>query len=171
MVEQGQPPAWVEDYPLWLGWFPRKYVAGMSPLMPHGWSAWTFWQYSGKGRISGVQGDVDLDLFNGTVEELLAFAGKNAPTTVPVTHVVAAGETLPLHCRQVSGLSFGTGRRQSSVAACWRQAVYPWADRRTDPLESDLHREGRRYLVRHCQQARNDHCGSGGQESTSPILT
>jgi lysozyme len=93
-VEQGQPPAWAEDYPLWLGWFPRKYVQGMSPLMPRAWSSWKFWQYSGKGRISGIQGDVDLDLFNGSAEELMAFAGKNAPTTVTLVHVVAAAETL-----------------------------------------------------------------------------
>jgi GH25 family lysozyme M1 (1,4-beta-N-acetylmuramidase) len=93
-VEQGRPPEWAEDYPLWLGWFPKKYVAGMSPLMPRGWSSWTFWQYSGKGRINGIQGDVDLDLFNGGMEELLAYAGNNAPATVAVTHVAAAGETL-----------------------------------------------------------------------------
>ena len=93
-MEQGQPPAWAADYPLWLGWFPKKYVAGMSPLMPRGWPAWTFWQYSGKGRISGIQGDVDLDFFNGTVEQLLAFAGKNAPATVSISHIVATGETV-----------------------------------------------------------------------------
>ncbi len=94
LVTQGQPPAWAGEYPLWLGWFPKKYVTGMSPLMPRAWSAWTFWQYSGKGRINGIQGDVDLDLFNGTMEDLIAFAGKGAPATVSISHVVAAGETI-----------------------------------------------------------------------------
>jgi lysozyme len=93
LVEQGEPPAWAEDYPLWLGWFPQKYVAGMSPLMPRGWTSWKFWQYSGKGRISGIQGDVDLDLFNGTPEELVAFARENTPATTSVVHVVAAADT------------------------------------------------------------------------------
>jgi lysozyme len=94
LVEQGQPPSWAQDYPLWLGWFPKKYVAGMDPLLPRGWSSWTFWQYSGKGRLSGIQGDVDLDMFNGDAQALLAFAGRNVPATVAVTHVVTAGETI-----------------------------------------------------------------------------
>ncbi|HET6845857.1 MAG TPA: GH25 family lysozyme, partial [Anaerolineales bacterium] len=94
LVEQGQPPGWLRDYALWLGWFPKKYVAGMTPLMPHGWSRWTFWQYSGKGRVNGIAAEVDLDLFNGTMEQLLAFAEANTPASVPVIHVVASGETL-----------------------------------------------------------------------------
>ncbi|MFH1184589.1 MAG: GH25 family lysozyme [Chloroflexota bacterium] len=93
-TEQGQPPSWSRDYPLWLGWFPSKYVVGMSPLMPRGWPAWTFWQYSGKGRINGIGTDVDLDLFNGTAEQLAAFAGAQSPVAVSKTHVVAVGETL-----------------------------------------------------------------------------
>ncbi|HEY5984413.1 MAG TPA: GH25 family lysozyme [Anaerolineales bacterium] len=92
-TEQGKPPAWAAAYPLWLGWFPRKYAPGMAPLMPKGWSAWRFWQYSGKGRVDGIDAAVDLDLFNGTADELAAFAKAPAPVSVPTTHVVAAGET------------------------------------------------------------------------------
>lgn len=92
-IEQGQPPAWARDYALWLGWFPNKYVPGMAPLMPKGWPKWTFWQYSGKGRTSGIDAPVDLDVFNGTAEQLMEFAAAQAPATVSTTHVVAAGET------------------------------------------------------------------------------
>lgn len=92
-AENGGPPDWTQDYPLWLGWFPRKYVPGMSPLMPKGWSTWTFWQYSGKGRLSGIDVPVDLDVFNGTAEQLSALASAGAPTTISKSHVVAAGET------------------------------------------------------------------------------
>ena len=94
LVEQGQPPPWVRDYALWLGWFPKKYAAGMSPLMPKGWPSWTFWQYSGKGRVNGIGAAVDLDVFNGSIQQLIALAGANAPATITKTHVVAAGETL-----------------------------------------------------------------------------
>lgn len=31
---------------------------------------WHFWQYSFKGRVNGISGDVDLDVFGGTPEEL-----------------------------------------------------------------------------------------------------
>lgn len=92
-AENGKPPAWCSDYPLWLGWFPRKYVAGMRPLMPKGWSRWTFWQYSGKGHLPGIDVPVDLDLFNGSPEQLAAFAIDGAPRSVSKSHIVIAGET------------------------------------------------------------------------------
>lgn len=93
LTEEGQPPPWAADYALWLGWFPRKYVAGMSPLMPQGWPAWTFWQYSGAGRIRGIDVDVDLDFFNGTAEELTEFANLKKPASTSIAHIVAAGES------------------------------------------------------------------------------
>jgi len=57
----GDPPAWTKDYPFWLGWYPNQYTNGMSPLMPNGWSQWTFWQYSEKGTLNGISTKVDLD--------------------------------------------------------------------------------------------------------------
>ena len=94
LTEHGQPPDWARDFALWLGWFPNKYVPGMSPLMPKGWPTWTFWQYSGKGRISGIDAQVDVDVFNGTAEQLIAFANSQSPATVSTTHVVAVGESI-----------------------------------------------------------------------------
>jgi lysozyme len=93
LSEQGQAPGWTTDYALWLGWFPRKYVPELKPLMPRGWPKWTFWQYSGEGRVRGIDVHVDLDLFNGTLEELQAFSKSAAPMEVSTSHVVAAGET------------------------------------------------------------------------------
>lgn len=93
LVEREEVPAWTRDHALWLGWFPNKYVPGMSPMMPRGWPTWTFWQYSGKGRVNGINAQVDLDLFNGTPEQLAALAKTHARKTVPITHLVAAGET------------------------------------------------------------------------------
>jgi lysozyme len=89
----GGPPAWSQDHPLWLGWFPRQYSPGMNPLMPRGWPAWTFWQYSGKGRINGIRANVDLDLFNGTVENLYQFAGLQAPNSNSQSHLVTAADS------------------------------------------------------------------------------
>jgi hypothetical protein len=36
-----------------------------------GGGAWDFWQYSSSGSVSGISGDVDLDVFNGTTTDLL----------------------------------------------------------------------------------------------------
>jgi putative chitinase len=61
--------------------------------MPRGWFTWTFWQYSESGRLNGINTKVNLDVFNGTLEELYAFAGAQAQTGGPGTHVVAAGDS------------------------------------------------------------------------------
>ncbi len=89
----GNPPAWAREHPLWLGWYPNQYTPGMNPLMPRGWTKWTFWQYNNKGSLPGIGDKVDLDWFNGTLEELYALAGLPMPAQAPLVHTVAAGET------------------------------------------------------------------------------
>ncbi len=34
---------------------------------------WRFWQHSDRGQVDGINGPVDFNVFNGTVEELQAF--------------------------------------------------------------------------------------------------
>ena len=89
----GGPPIWAKDYPFWLSWFPSQYVDGMTPLMPRGWFTWNFWQHTDSGRLNGINTKVSLDVFNGTLEQLYAFAGAQAPAEGPGTHVVAAGDS------------------------------------------------------------------------------
>ncbi len=88
----GGPPAWVNDHPLWIAWYPPTYTEGMTPPLPPGWFQWTFWQYSQTGRVNGINAAVDLDLFNGTLEELYRFANAQM-TSTPVEHVIAEGDT------------------------------------------------------------------------------
>ena len=57
-------------YPLWV----VDLRSGM-PRMPKAWDGWVFRQYSHTGRLKGIKGDVDLDCFNGDLEELLRFSG------------------------------------------------------------------------------------------------
>lgn len=89
----GGPPAWARDYPLWVAQYPNRYTPGMKPGLPNGWNQWTFWQYSDKGRVNGIVDKVDLDLFNGTLEELYQFAGVSEPVERPTNHTTIAGET------------------------------------------------------------------------------
>jgi lysozyme len=71
-------------YPLWVA----EYGAGV-PKIPAGWSNWQFWQYSQSGKVSGVSGNVDMDYFNGSYDDLLAFLQlAEAPVT---TESSAAG--------------------------------------------------------------------------------
>lgn len=52
-------------YPLWVAEY------GVSqPTLPGGWSSWAFWQHSESGSVPGIQGAVDLDVFNGPLSAL-----------------------------------------------------------------------------------------------------
>ena len=55
----------LEGYPLWIA---RYGKAG--PRLDYG-QRWTFWQYGNRGRLDGIEGDVDLNVFHGDQEELL----------------------------------------------------------------------------------------------------
>ncbi len=56
-------------YPLWVANY------GVTcPLLPSGWSTWRIWQSSDRGRVPGIGGGVDLDEFDGTLDDLRAFA-------------------------------------------------------------------------------------------------
>ena len=50
----------------------------MQPPPPQitAWSSWTFWQYSQSGVVAGIEGGVDLDVFNGSLAELQALCQK-----------------------------------------------------------------------------------------------
>ncbi len=92
----GGPPVWAKDYPLWLAQYPNQYVDGSQPFLPRGWFKWTFWQYSEKGQVNGINASVDLNLFNGTLEELYKFAGAQIITEKPQKpqkHAVVAGDS------------------------------------------------------------------------------
>ena len=54
------------DYYLWLA----HYTSAPEPRVTGGWDSWVFWQYSPQGTIPGVAGAVDLDYFNGQIDQL-----------------------------------------------------------------------------------------------------
>ncbi|WP_110217790.1 glycoside hydrolase family 25 protein [Corynebacterium diphtheriae] len=60
------------EYPLWLAAYQTQ-----APEPVGGWDTIDFWQRSGSGRIGGIVGDVDLNLFNGDDAQLDAFASGN----------------------------------------------------------------------------------------------
>jgi len=50
------------NYILWIA----NYNFWVEDLKDH----WNFWQFSEKGTVRGIKGNVDLNIFNGTIEEL-----------------------------------------------------------------------------------------------------
>jgi lysozyme len=69
--------------PLWLpAW------GATCPNTPNGWNAWAFWQTSAKGTVAGIAGDVDLDVFDGTLSDLNGLA--SPPNALPIGAIDAA---------------------------------------------------------------------------------
>jgi GH25 family lysozyme M1 (1,4-beta-N-acetylmuramidase) len=94
----GGPPMWAKDYPLWIAQYPNQYVPGTAPSLPRGWFNWTIWQYSEKGVVNGINAAVDMDVFNGSLEDLYKFAGATPVVATPASsapkkHTVSAGDT------------------------------------------------------------------------------
>ncbi len=57
-------------YDLWLA----AYVSGC-PNTPDAWSDWKIWQYTSTGSIAGISGNVDHDVYAGTLADLQKLAG------------------------------------------------------------------------------------------------
>ncbi|MBK9207640.1 MAG: LysM peptidoglycan-binding domain-containing protein [Anaerolineales bacterium] len=93
VVAGGGPPAWAKDYPLWLAQYPNQYQDGMKPYLPRGWFNWIIWQYSDKGKVNGINASADMNIFNGTLEELYKFAGASIPDQKPKIHTITKGDS------------------------------------------------------------------------------
>jgi GH25 family lysozyme M1 (1,4-beta-N-acetylmuramidase) len=64
-------------HPLWIA----QYTTG-GPSIPGGWPAYTFWQNTSSFRVAGITGNVDHNIFPGTLAQLRALAGGTDPAAV-----------------------------------------------------------------------------------------
>lgn len=85
-----QSPKGFSDYPLWVA----NYRVSQ-PHVPEGWARWTFWQHSQSGQLPGIAGPVDLNRFNGSLEELHALAGMSGPAVAPAEPAPASPRVAP----------------------------------------------------------------------------
>lgn len=75
----GAVPSWSHDYDLWIA----DYVHTL-PTLPSNWSTYKFWQFSNDGIVPGITGAVCHDIFNGTLDDLKAYAAtKPVPPVNP----------------------------------------------------------------------------------------
>ena len=67
-------------FPIWIA----QYTLDPTPTVPKPWSTWTFWQYSQAGRVPGISsGAVDLDRFQGSLEDLQNLTVVPGPGNIP----------------------------------------------------------------------------------------
>jgi len=89
------------SFPLWFArWSCPADVQTDVPRLDNGsiastspWSTWTFWQYCG-GPVAGFSGNIDLDVFNGTYEQLRNHVIGTGITNVQATNVTASTATI-----------------------------------------------------------------------------
>jgi len=60
------------DMPLWLAAYQDQ-----APEAVGGWKKLSFWQRSGSGKVAGIPTDVDMNLFNGSKQQLQSFSDGN----------------------------------------------------------------------------------------------
>ena len=86
----GNTPQFAQ-YPLWLAEYG---VSEPTQPMIGGWGEWLFWQRSETGAVPGFAGDVDLNIFAGTRDDLVAWVGPvepgQAPAPAPAPEAVPA---------------------------------------------------------------------------------
>jgi lysozyme len=58
-----------KKYPLWIAHY-------RTPDLNYKLSNWHFWQHSDRGRVNGIRGTVDFNVFNGDVEDIKKFIKK-----------------------------------------------------------------------------------------------
>ncbi|MCS7011739.1 MAG: SH3 domain-containing protein, partial [Anaerolineales bacterium] len=69
---------WLQ-FPLWLA----HWTTASAPQVPAPWPMWTFWQFTSKGpgEVFGAESlAIDMNRYNGTLKELLEFAGLREPS-------------------------------------------------------------------------------------------
>lgn len=59
------------SYPLWFA----AYQSAVPTELPGGWKQMAFWQRTVDGQITGINTPVDMNLFNGTPDQLASFNG------------------------------------------------------------------------------------------------
>jgi len=153
--------------PLWIAQY-----TSLCPDLPAPWPVWTFWQNSETGTVPGITGHVDTDKFNGSLADLVGFAGGTA-TTTPPPPTTCSSSTLDRDvpdgtCVQAASddhwyaCSAGMWVARASSAGC--TAAYGWCSSAT---------LGTSVPPRTCVQAASDHVWyqCDGTTWASPVST
>lgn len=92
--------SWLREWPLWLADYTSA-PPNQPRRLPRGLTKWTFWQYCDWGEIPGIaENDEDLDVFNGSLDELYAFAGLKPPMSIEDKVALLWGAHPELHGEQ-----------------------------------------------------------------------
>jgi lysozyme len=89
----------------WLLWVASWTNYSADIRLPADWLNWQVWQYEGgTGRQEGITGPVDLDYFNGTQDEMLAFFGMAPVVVTPPVESELTLESLDARLLKIESL-------------------------------------------------------------------
>jgi len=69
---------WAAPLDLWVATYGTQ-----APLLPRGWGEWRFWQYTSSGRLAGISGNVDFNVFQGDWDAYLGVDVVDGVDAVP----------------------------------------------------------------------------------------
>ena len=80
--------SWAKDYDLWVANWVTSWTSESRPLLPNAWTNYRFWQFAADGNQQGANlgvesRDLDLNLFNGDVAALSAYANGHPVIITP----------------------------------------------------------------------------------------
>ncbi|HEY6932163.1 MAG TPA: GH25 family lysozyme [Marmoricola sp.] len=109
-------------YPLWIA-----HYAVSTPTVPGGWPTWTFWQGTSSGRVPGINGNTDLDAFNGSLTRLKVLANViPGSTPAPTPTALSLTARRPAVRAGAHGRLTGALTRADSDAGLSGRAVRLW---------------------------------------------
>ena len=95
-------PDW-SSYDLWVAHYGVD-----NPTLPVVWDQWTLWQYSDHGQVPGIDAATDLNWFNGSYDDLLAYVSvEPVQDEVPLAGLQARVTTEQLYVRSGPSMNYG----------------------------------------------------------------
>jgi lysozyme len=98
----GETSTYWYQFPLWIA----HYTMAAAPIIPPPWLSWEFWQFStkGPGRLFGSEAlDLDVNRFNGTLEELYALANRSTDKSGLNERIISIESRLAMLEKKVTG--------------------------------------------------------------------
>jgi lysozyme len=109
--DQTKSDYWIQ-FPLWNA----HWTTSTAPLIPLPWTMWQFWQFTSKGpgEAFGSEGlSMDMNRFNGTLNELMEFAG----IRIPVVNLNELFESLDGKVNTLEGIVSSINKAEVAAAS------------------------------------------------------
>jgi lysozyme len=131
--DQTKRDYWIQ-FPLWNA----HWITSNTPKIPSPWTMWHFWQFTSKGPGEAFGSEsisMDMNRFNGTLNELMEFAG----IRIPVVNLNEKIETLDAKVKNLEGIVTSINQNGNNATSS--------VSSRVDALEGQLSNLGSEFTT------------------------